>query len=78
MTTEQVPMTKSKRAALHLERELEREGEEACRAQEEEAAEAGARSDKTARQNDLWDAGAEARYQDELRRMARDDEARAS
>lgn len=33
---------------------------------------------ETARSNDLWDAGAEQRYQDELRRLARDDEARAS
>ncbi len=38
--------------------------------QDREAAEADARSDETARQNDLWDAGAEGRYQYEVRRDA--------
>lgn len=57
-----------RRAELPL--EMERE--------DQESAEAEARDEETARQNDLWDAGAKVRHQDELRRMARDDEARTS
>jgi len=49
---------------------LEREGEELER-EDEEVAQAEARDAETARQNDLWDAGAEQRYQDELQDGAR-------
>ncbi len=44
----------------------------------QEVAQAETRDDETARQNELWDAGTEARYQDELRQMAHDDETRSS
>jgi len=52
---------------LRIERDLE--------LADEETAKAASRDDEIARQNDLWDAGAKARYQDELRRMVRNDAA---
>lgn len=93
-STHEVPMTMSKRAALHLRYDTAEDitlqllldtedlpanarsviGEIVT----QEVAQAETRDDETARQNELWDAGTEARYQDELRQMAHDDETRSS